>query len=369
MRNPTCDERPSLDRSRRHALDRILVTATAGRPVAASERRLLAAVSGAEIDHLLTAASRHGVTGFVGHTLLPLPELAPALRERLTSARNRVVRDHLRAVSELPVIAEALDAAGIPWLTFKGPVLAELAYDPSHLREYVDIDVLVPATQLPAALRRLDAVGYRVVGPGWSALARERAGEVALMSPSGVLLDLHWELLNDWRTRAAFSVPTATQLVGRARRVVVGGTGVPTLDPVDTLLHLALHAGTSGGWRLAWLEDLARARRAPGAAGPALPTRAREWQAGLLVASMLVRSARVLGHALPPHEVRALTPARSWLQLLAAVDRVAPVEQATGHGSLTRLTTNATQRDTPTSVGALVRRSAAYVQHLVTERR
>ena len=304
----------------------------------------------------------------VGHALLALPELAPVLRERLASARNRVVRDHLRAVSELAVIAEALDGAGIPWLTFKGPVLAELAYDPPHLREYVDIDVLVPATHLQEAVRRLEAVGYRRGGPDWSVLKRERAGEVTLLSGGGVLLDLHWELLNDWQAREAFSVPTTVQLIGRARHVVVGGISVPSLDPVDTLIHLALHASTSGGWRLVWLEDLARAQSGRGAAGPALTTRARQARAGLVLASLLLRSERTLGHAVPRELVAELTPARSWLRLLAVVDRVAPVERATGYGSLTRITTNSTRQDTPTSVQALARRSVAYVQHLVTER-
>ena len=62
------------------------------------------------------------------------------------------------------------------------------------------------------------------------------------------------------------------ELFGRARRVSLDGPEVLTLDPADTLLQLAVHAGLSGGAKLAWLKDIDRAAADP---DTARATRAR----------------------------------------------------------------------------------------------
>lgn len=357
-----------MTRARRHQLAKVLAVSTAGHPVGAQLRALLTHLSPAEAHDLVTAASRHGVTGFVCEALLPLPELDDALRTELEQAHIRVLHNHLRALSELSVIAEALDASGSPWLLFKGPALAAVAYQRPHLREYLDLDVLVPPEDLGQVLERLTDVGCRVVDRDWADLARERAGEVKLLSPGGVPIDLHWELCNEWRVRQDFRVPATAELVSRARTVRLQGMDVLTLDPIDTLLHVALHAATSGGWRLLWLKDVAQCLRAPELDVTEAVDRARSWKAVLVVAAMLQRSDTVLDTGLRAGAGRHFDDTGAWLGALAMVDRLTPMELATGGPSLTRILTRSTRGGTLSSAAELVRRSACFARRPFTPR-
>jgi hypothetical protein len=346
---------------RRHDWEsQVLVQSTAERPLDQRLGAALAAATATGVQRLLVGASRHGVTGFVGRSLLGLPGLSSVLRTGVEQAHNRVLRDHLRTLGELAVVGPALDDLGTPWLVLKGPALAQTSYPLPHLREYVDLDLLVPSSGLHAALSRLADVGCRIVDRPWRDLRRERAGEVSLVSPAGVLIDLHWELANDWRVREAFRLPPAEDLLGRATAIDLGTMEVLTLDAVDSLLHVALHACTSGGWRLLWLKDVAQAHQRTTDQDAEVRARARAWQVELVLAAMLARTRRVLGTPELPGPAVDRRVATSWLRLLAAVDAVSPVARATGAGSLTRIVTNSTRRTTTGSAAELTRRSVAF---------
>ena len=78
----------------------------------------------------------------------------------------------------------------------------------------------------------------------------------------GTCADVHWHLINRASVRGSFAIDM-DELFARARRVSLDGPGVLTLDPADTLMQLAVHAGLSGGVKLAWLKDIERACVAP----------------------------------------------------------------------------------------------------------
>lgn len=305
----------------------------------------------------VTAAARfHGVAGCVHRSLLPR-EGRPGAVE-LAAAYHEGVDRHLRTLGDLAVLGRALDGAGVDWLVVKGPVLAEVVYPRADLRSYNDLDVLVRGRDVGAALAAVEAAGGELLDRNWPLLRRLGVAEMLVRLRHGTLLDLHWHLLGDPAVRRRFDVPLA-ELRDRARPVRLGTVGARTLDPVDTLLHLGLHATLSGADRLVWLKDVERAVAASPPAWDEVVARARRWGVGPPVAVALARSAAVLGAEVPDGVPEAAAAGRSWLVLAALADRVSPPARAGGRRSPSRVVSRAASRDTRSSAAELARRLAA----------
>ena len=276
-------------------------------------------VSGAD---LAAAAAFHRVGPLVHHRMTkaglpPHPDLAAAYREQLFR--------QLVALAELRRLGAALDAAGISWLVFKGPILAQ-AYERDDLRAYRDVDVLVQRRQLAAALDVLYASGCTQIDRNWQMINDQTRGEMSLETPNGVSLDLHWDFVNERRTRLALKVPVDAMLA-RATTRVVNDVALPTLDPHDELAYVALHALLSGGHRLAWLVDMDRLVRARSFDWDEVVRTARASGLGLPLAIMLDRAHRYLGTDVPSGVQGRLASLAGWRGVLRIVDSVrSPVE-------------------------------------------
>ena len=309
---------------------------------------------GADASRLAEAASFHGVEVFVHRQLgeggvLPGP-VADALREDFF----RVVMTRQQVLTDLRAVAAALDGAGVEFLVVKGPSLAEILYGDPLLRPYQDLDLVVPAEQLPEAVAALEANDHRMLDANWDLLLELRPGEVHMSGPAGTVIDLHWHLLNSADHRERFAIDMKS-LFARSIPASVGDVTVRTLEPVDRLVFVALHACVSGGDRLIWLNDVAACAREP-LEWPDVSDRADVWHVRDALSLMLHRAERVVGadpaHPLAPH-------ARSPLvRLDALANQVAPVENTLGKRSTARLLARAAGDDTSSSaveLGRLVR--------------
>ena len=265
---------------------------------------LIRSLSAAPIEPLAAAARRHRVAPFVVSALRNGGLADAALFRELEPAHRAVVSRQLHAAADLAALASSLDGAGVPWLVFKGPVLAHLAYPRPDLRSYEDIDVLVPQHAFADAVHILGSAGFLVLDRNWSLIRREARGQLHLVHEAGTAVDLHWHLLNRGNVRRAFRIDMPA-VHERARGIEIDGLSVRTLDPVDTLGHVCLHAALSGAGRLQWLKDIDLLVRGGEVETGALATRAREWRASVPVAMMLARGTEVLGTPTPTARMRS----------------------------------------------------------------
>lgn len=189
----------------------------------------------------------------------------PELAGRLSRRRRGISLGNLHQLALVGEIAESLEAAGVPAMAFKGPVLAATVYPDPGLREFVDLDLLVPEEDRERALRLLRAEGFR---PDLSAGAEpwEDGGipdppSGAYATPlfrgsDGCAVDLHWGLAPAHRALA----PDPAGIRERAGRMEVAGRSVRVPSPEDHLLLLAVH-GTKHGprpWpKTKWIADVA----------------------------------------------------------------------------------------------------------------
>jgi Uncharacterised nucleotidyltransferase len=368
-------DRPFLSRRRHEQADRrrgdwaavdALVACVRDHPPDDPVPELAAHVAAHGVAGVAEAAGRHGV---VGCLWLALRACGLSERDDATPVRERYLAGlggYLRTLSDLELVDEALGAAGTRYLVLKGPVLAGAVYRRPDLRTFVDLDLLVAPRDFPLALSSLQEAGCRLYEENW-VLARERLlGKLRLFTPAGTVVDLHWSLFAERPVRAAF--PVSIDAVTRRRRTVrLADRPFETLDEVDTLVHLALHAGLSGGHRLVWLKDLEqtllRGREDGWLDWETVTQRAWQWNAGPPVALMLARARAVLGVEVPDEVLRRLAPGPGWRAVTRVADRLVPVSRVGGRGSLSRLVARSARGDSRSSLRELTRRSGAWLRH------
>jgi Uncharacterised nucleotidyltransferase len=316
-------------------------------------------------DRIGALAARHGVTGCLWTAMRASGLGGVPGAETVRMRHATAVANHLRTLTDLDLVDSRLRAAGIRHLVLKGPVLAEAVYRRPDLREYVDLDLLVAPADFAAAIAALEAGGCTLYERNWRLMHRRLIGEVRLFTPAGTVVDLHWHLVSEVEPRTALEVDMAG-IWARARQVDVRGRPVLTLDPVDTLLHVGVHACLSGGNRLVWLKDVEQAaRRLAGADWEAVLDRARRWRAGPALAVILTRARSVLGAPVPADLPRRLAPDWRWRAITRVADALAPAGQPRVDASVSRLVARSSRGDPSASRRELLRRSATRVRHPV----
>ena len=146
-------------------------------------------------------AMRHGLTGLVARSLSWAEEatgVPSPIREELESERRRQGVRNLIAKAAARRVADALATRQIPFIPFKGVVLAEEVYGDLSLRSFQDFDAMVPRERLDEAFAAACKLGYRLMHLEH---VREhvRAGVHAagLVHPDGTAFDLHWNIAPD----------------------------------------------------------------------------------------------------------------------------------------------------------------------------
>ncbi|MDQ1484569.1 MAG: hypothetical protein QOJ62_262 [Actinomycetota bacterium] len=278
-------------------------------------------VNAADVE---TASFIHKVTPAVYLHLRGSGDAPPEMVEPLMRRYQGQVARHLQVLADLAALAKTLDGTDISWAVMKGPVLAERLWSRPDLRMYYDLDILVDRRRFGDVLELLVATGSKLLEQNWPLIQQRVRAEVSLQLPNGAALDLHWHAVNDRRQRSQFTFPIA-EMLARSVKVEVGASTVPTLDPSDTLLHLAYHTAHSGGHCLMWLKDIERATADPDLDWAQTLRRARAYGLALPLAMVLVRTARVIGFEFAP-PAAAFAPARrsAWGVLATAVDTWRP---------------------------------------------
>jgi hypothetical protein len=238
----------------------LLLYCARSRPDAASVRDLVS--KGIDWQILLGLAAQHCVRPMLLQTLKStcwnaVPE---KIQLKLTLFNRANAQKNLLFTGELLRLLDLFQQNSISIATFKGPVLAHSVYGDISLREFSDLDVIVPEKDLSKAEDILTARGYQADFPDrdYRSAFLSYQGQYAFRhSSTGISVDLHWQLSGKG---VAFPLRLA-EIWPRLEKVVIAGRTVLTLAHDDLALFLAAH-GTKEGWRsLIWVCDFAELLR------------------------------------------------------------------------------------------------------------
>ncbi|MCI0528606.1 MAG: nucleotidyltransferase family protein [Nitrospira sp.] len=167
-------------------------------------------------------------------------------------------RHNLFLTRELLKLLKLFETHDIPAIPYKGPVLASSVYGNLSLRQFGDLDILVPQRNLLKAKDLLITQGYQPLtewNNGLENSFQTSAYNLKFIRNDGVisLLELHWRV-----TPPYFSYPFELESFWeRLEPISLAGTTVLGLALEDLLLILCIH-GSKDNWRqLGWVCDVA----------------------------------------------------------------------------------------------------------------
>jgi hypothetical protein len=222
-----------------------------------SKRILALATSEPDWDALLTAAAEHSLTPIFCKNLEANAgdALPSSWRRRLNEELLRNSCRNLALTAELFGVLQALEKHGV-WATpYKGPVLAAQAYGDAAMRQFSDLDVIVPQRQIVAAHGALLVLGFRPLISGLEPpdAFRQIPGQYAYRKDPETLVELHTEFTLRYFPRGL----ALEELCERREIVRVAGRQVLTFSLEDTLLLLSVHGSKHLWERLGWIADIA----------------------------------------------------------------------------------------------------------------
>jgi len=251
-------------------------------------------------EALVCGAIAHGLVPQLHRSLAAMPQgTAPVFVQRgLDEQQRSIVQRGLRLTATLLEVHQALTAAGLRALPYKGPTLSLQLYGDPALRDAVDLDILLPRDQVMAGaevLARLGFVPVRDYRPEIrSQLLRYRA-EIGLVKDD-LLVELQWRLAPKY-----FSVELDfEQLWQRRSTITLRDRGLPVLSPEDNLLVLCVHGAKHHWGTLKWLADVDRLlQTSPGLDWNAAMARADALGVRRIVETTLFLCAQLLETPLP----------------------------------------------------------------------
>lgn len=296
-------------------------------------------------------AVRHHRVAPLAHVLLRPHD--PDLAAELKPDRDAAMSKHLGTSVVLDGLHTILD--GIDWAVVKGPVLSEHAHPAPGLRTYTDVDVLVAPSALRDVTARFLDAGWNVIDYHDMLINPGTPGEMHWVSPSGMLIDLHWSVINMASTRSEFTVPT-DELLARRVQLPVGLSSAWTLADADAVAHVGLHAALTGAHRMLLILDVDQlARRVTD--WDELVTRAVAWGAAPALGIVLARARTLLQTPLPSDIHRALGITPGLRAALRTVDRLWPVPTLREEASPARFMARSARSTSARTWAAIGRRS------------
>ncbi|HUY19307.1 MAG TPA: nucleotidyltransferase family protein [Candidatus Binataceae bacterium] len=175
-----------------------------------------------------------------------------AMRELRFHFEDFALRNRL-LTRELARLTAILETNGLSPIAYKGPILALTAYGDVAMRQFSDLDLLVPRAEMASVVRLLGADGYQPESSNSEIVTDDffqASKDEFVKLGSKHVIDLHWELMPRYFPFA----PDPEHVRRRAVRLrhAEGEFAAPALH--DQMLIACVH-GTRHGWP--YLETIA----------------------------------------------------------------------------------------------------------------
>ena len=296
-----------------------LIVYIARRDVDADPLRSLA-IGPIDWEYLIATAYAHGLLPLLhkhmaraASDLLPAHFLSRLKRESVSNSQNV-----LHLTGKQLRIHKLFKENEIPVASFKGPLLAQMAYGELSLRQAGDIDLLINRRDFPQARVLLESLGYEMtpkLTPAQLASHLNSHCEIQFIRDEWLtVVDLHWDLA----PRSFVFGIKADEVMSRLQSVSLAGTSVETFGAEDLVLYQAMHGAKHLWRRLEWISCLAESiRSTPALTWNAIIDRATKAHATRILALGLRLVEEFSEVNIPSHVLAALDSGNA-MKLMAA---------------------------------------------------
>jgi hypothetical protein len=206
------------------------------------------------------------------HALIPLlffqlnrvaaAEVPPGQLKQLRNRSQSNAALNVLLTGEMVRLLELFEKNQIPAVPYKGPAIGVGIYGNLALRQFADLDILVPEQHVWKATELLIAEGYQA---HFTIPARKQSSFIRLSyvrlfkhETEPTTVELHWRLAPRF-----FGAPFDTSTIWkRARRLELQGASVRVPPAEDLILMLCIHGAKDCWEKLEWVCGLAELIRA-----------------------------------------------------------------------------------------------------------
>ena len=208
-------------------------------------------------EYIVDMATRHRLKPLLYYNLNKIcPDNVPEdVLESLKEFYHSNVQKNLMMTGELVKVMKLLEKNGVNAITYKGPVLAQMAYGNVGLREFGDLDILVDksdALKVIEIMAQTDYELYPSINIEDSFYLRFVTEHQFVHRNSGVIIEIKWKFAGDFFTFPADSSFLTNDIINTD----LNGFKVNNFSPDNQLLILAIHAGKHDWTRISWIMDI-----------------------------------------------------------------------------------------------------------------
>jgi len=218
---------------------------------------------GEQYHDLVSLSVRHGILPLVYKTIKDISgkdesSIPSTFLAKLKAHYMGISQRNMLMSAELIRVMKLLQKNNIKALSFKGPVLSQMAYGDITLRQYGDLDILVDEKEAYKAAGLLESHGFTAPYP-LSILKNKTCMRVdsdfALVgNTNNILIEMHWRL---FRKNIGHHL-TFEQFSKDPKTILINGNAIQTLSPELHLLYLSLHGSKHAWERIEWIVDIDR---------------------------------------------------------------------------------------------------------------
>jgi len=168
--------------------------------------------------------------------------------------RLDIIKTNILMTSELLKTVNFLQKNNINTISFKGPALAQIAYNDITARQFVDLDLLIEKQDIKKAISVLISNGYQAEENLEYIIKQESIFHDITVQKNGIDFELHWRLFSNEFQVDFQNIDIAKYL----QKITINGSDIYSLDNELLLVYLSIHGAKHNWERLAWLLDIAK---------------------------------------------------------------------------------------------------------------
>jgi hypothetical protein len=183
-----------------------------------------------------------------------------SLQIELKSIYTYIAHKNIMMSAELIHIMKVFEVHDIQALAFKGAALSQKAYGDITLRQFGDLDILIPHTAISKTITLLTSDGYLPQLKLESKTQDKLISALNVLSfykkDKEILLEVHWELFSK---NYAIKWDEASLWQQKSESVLINTHPIRILPHKEEILYLCVHGSKHLFERLEWICDIDRA--------------------------------------------------------------------------------------------------------------
>lgn len=204
-------------------------------------------------NQFMMLALSHGIFPVVYYALKEYSNLIPKnLLSTMKSENMVIAKQNILMTSELIKIMKLLEENNIEAISFKGPVLSQMAYGNITFRQYCDLDILVNEDDLKDAVKLIKNLNYKTDENLLKKILKNKSIFHDISLDNLISVELHWRLFSDEFNTGIENIDIKQNL----DELILSKNKLKSFQIEILVLYLCVHGAKHNWERIEWLLDI-----------------------------------------------------------------------------------------------------------------